>query len=319
MLKKALAAVAVLLTLLSFWLFRVGEAVSVTLPAKATARETARLLYEEGVIGSPFFFRLAAKLTGLDRQLKPGTFRLRKLMSSPEVLWKLTSGRAELVKVVIPEGFSIRQIAERLGGSGVTDAAAFETYARANNLEGRLFPTTYFFSSHMDATVVAHLMHEEFKRQVEPLFQKAGGQGRLSSDQTIILASIVEREAVLPHEKARIAAVYLNRLQRRMRLEADPTVQYAVGAGVWKRNLTRRDLQTDSPYNTYLHFGLPPGPICSPGAGSIAGVLDPETTDALYFVADATGGHTFSATYDEHLKAVAALRRELRRQRAADR
>lgn len=312
--KRLAAAVAVLLTLLSFWLFRVGSAVSVTLPAKTTARETARILHEEGVIGSPLAFRVLAAVTRLDRQLKPGTFRLRTLMSSPEVLWRLTYGRAELVKVVIPEGFSARQIAERLSAAGVTGAKQFEEYVRANRLEGHIFPTTYFFSSGMEGSTVAHLMHEQFKRDIDPLFQRLGAGSRLSREQVVTLASIVEREAVLAREKPLIAAVYLNRLQRRMRLEADPTVQYAVGH--WKKSLTRRDLQLDSPYNTYLHFGLPPGPICSPGAASIEAVLQPAATDALYFVADAAGGHTFSVSYDEHLKAVDRLRRELRRRRA---
>ncbi|MBI4345996.1 MAG: endolytic transglycosylase MltG [Elusimicrobia bacterium] len=312
--KKLAAAAAALLIGLSFWLFRVGEGVSVTLPAKATARETARILHEEGVIGSPMAFRVLAAITRLDRQLKPGTFRLRKLMSSPEVLWRLTYGRAELVKVVIPEGFSARQIAERLEAAGVTKAKDFEDYVRANRLEGHIFPTTYFFSSGMEGSTVAHLMHEQFKRDVDPIFQQLGPGSRLSREQAVTLASIVEREAVLAREKPLIAAVYLNRLQRRMRLEADPTVQFAVGH--WKKNLNYRDLKIDSPYNTYLHFGLPPGPICSPGAASIEAVLRPATTDALYFVADATGGHTFSVNYDDHLKAVAQLRRELRRRRS---
>lgn len=316
MARKVAAAVVVVLAGLSFWLFRVGEPKSVTLPAKASARETARILRQEGIIASPLAFRVIAKVTGMDRQLKPGTFRLRTLMSSPEVLWRLTNGRAELVKVVIPEGFSARQIAERLGNAGVTSAEAFDAYAKANRLEGYLFPTTYFFSAGMEAGTVAHLMRLQFANDAEPLYKRRP-ETRLTLDQVVTLASIVEREAVLPREKPLIAAVYLNRLRRRMRLEADPTVQYAVGS--WKRNLTRKDLQYDSPYNTYVHFGLPPGPICSPGIGSIEGVLQPEVTDALYFVADATGGHAFNATYEDHLKAVAQLRRELRRQRAANR
>ncbi|MBI4422266.1 MAG: endolytic transglycosylase MltG, partial [Elusimicrobia bacterium] len=279
MLKKGLVGGAVLLAALSWWLFRVGEAVTVTLPAGVPARETARLLYEQGVIGSPLAFRLFAKLTGFDRQLKPGTFRLRRLMSSPEAVWRLTHGKAELVKVVIPEGFSVRQIADRLGATGVTSRDGFEAYARANRLEGYLFPTTYFFSSAMEPSLVAHLMHEQFRQTVEPVFSNGTG-GKLNTDQVVTLASIVEREAVLAHEKPTIAAVYLNRLGRRMRLEADPTVQYAVGH--WKRNLTRRDLQKDSPYNTYLQFGLPPGPICSPSLASIEAVLRPAATDALY-------------------------------------
>ncbi|MBI5201779.1 MAG: endolytic transglycosylase MltG, partial [Elusimicrobia bacterium] len=191
MFKKLLAVFAISLIGLSYWLFRVGEPVSVVLPAKITARETARILAEEGIIGSPTAFRILAKITRMDRQLKPGTFRLRKLMSSPEVLWRLTYGRAELVKVVIPEGFSAKQIAERLEAAGVAQAKPFEEYVKANHLEGHLFPTTYFFSSGMEAEQVAHLMHEQFKRETEPVFQQYAAGSRLNFEQALTLASIV--------------------------------------------------------------------------------------------------------------------------------
>ena len=322
MLKKAFIGLVCLLLLLSFWLFRVGAEATVTLPSGAGARETARILRQEGIIASPRTFRLLAKLTLLDRQLKPGTFRLRRHMSSVEVLWRLTHGRPDFIKVVIPEGFNATQIADRLGASGVTAAEGFEAFTRANRLEGYLFPTTYFLSASMEPEAVARLMHAEFERMAEPLYRRGAQNTRLTLEQVVTLASIVEREAVHPQEKPMIAAVYLNRLRKRMRLEADPTVQYALsllpgGTGHWKRGLSKKDLQIDSPYNTYLQFGLPPGPICSPSTASVEAVMEPSPTDALYFVSDANGGHTFSASYDEHLKAVHQLRRELRRRRTA--
>ena len=314
MAKKAAAVLALALIGLSVWLFRVGPGATVTLPAGAGARETARILKANDIIGSTTVFRLLAKVFLLDRQLKPGTYRLRQHMSSPEVLWRLTHGKPDFIRLVIPEGFTAKQIAERLGALGIAPADAFEAYAKANRLEGYLYPTTYFMSLGMDPEVVAHMMHAEFEHAAAPLYSRLASNSRLTFDQAITLASIVEREAVHPREKPMIAAVYLNRLKRRMRLEADPTVQYALGH--WKHSLSHKDLLTDSPYNTYQQFGLPPGPICSPSVSSLQAVLEPAPTDALYFVADANGGHIFTSSYDEHLKAVAQLRRELRRRRA---
>ncbi len=309
MTRRRLLAAAMLPLALAAWFLRPGDPVTVTLMPGLPAAETARLLEREGVIGSSRAFRALAKVTRLDRKLKPGSYRLRKNMASPHALWRLSRGRPEWVRVVIPEGFSARQIAERLEAVRVASAQAFEEYVRRNRLEGYLFPTTYFLGFGMEAGAVAHLMHEEFRRNVEPVFQSSP-QSRLSLDQAVILASIVEREAVLPEEKPMIAAVYLNRLSKRMRLEADPTVQYSLGR--WKKRLSRKDLQFDSPHNTYVRYGLPPGPICSPGLDSIRAVLAPAKTDALYFVADHTGGHTFSADYGSHLRAVAAARRKSR-------
>ena len=131
--------------------------------------------------------------------------------------------------------------------------------------------------------------------------------------QAVTLASIVEREAVLPGEQPMVAAVYLNRMRIRMRLQADPTVQYALG--YWKKGLTSEDLQNPSPYNTYVNYGLPPGPICNPGEGAFRAVLHPAQTDALFFVADLTGGHQFFATQEEHQKAKLAYKRGLREEK----
>lgn len=313
--KKAVLAVsgAALLALFAgAWLLWPGEPVEVSIPAGLSAGETGRLLHEKGVVASRRLFRFAAARTGADRRLKPGTYKLRKNMWLPDLLAALQAGGNTGIKVAIPEGWSTWQIADRLEADGVCKAAEFKRVAAAEKLEGYLFPTTYFFEPETPADKVAARMREEFKKRVEPELAAAGTaeKPKLSAHQLVTLASIVEREAVLSQERPMIAAVYLNRMRIRMRLEADPTVQYALG--YWKKGLTSADLKNPSPYNTYVHYGLPPGPICSPSLESVRAAMNPATTDAIYFVADTTGGHTFSATHEEHLKAKRTFKRTLR-------
>ncbi|MBI3298544.1 MAG: endolytic transglycosylase MltG [Elusimicrobia bacterium] len=308
--KRALTALAVLGTvavLLLWWLFPPGMPAKVEIPAGRSAGETAVLLKKEGVIRSVLVFKLVGKLTKWDRSLKPGLYELKKPMGEPFALWKLYEGKIESVRVPIPEGFMAKQIADRLEAAGITDGKAFMDYVRANNLEGFLFPTTYLFAKSLPAESVAHTMHEEFKARSGPLF-KESGESRYTLHQIVTLAAIVQREARAVDEMPTIAAVYRNRLVKRMRLEADPTVQYAYGkdTGEWMKGMRFKHLEIDSPYNTYRFFGLPPGPICSPGADAIKASLSPAKVDFLYFVADGeTGRHSFSRTLVEHNAAIA--------------
>jgi len=292
-----------------------GPEVRIEIPVGAGAYGTARLLKREGVIPSAFLFKLLAKATGSQHSLKPGLYVLRRNMGTLNALRWIREGRSEQVKIVVPEGFMAGQIAARLQEGGVTDAKAFLDYVRENNLEGYLFPSSYMFRRGLPASEVAHQMHVNFRRLVEPEIERAG-QRRFTLAQVLALASIVEREARLRSEMPMVAAVYINRLDRRMRLEADPTVQYALGkdTGEWKKALTRADLGVASKYNTYQYFGLPPGPICNPGLDAVRAVLYPAQTDALYFVADHTGGHVFSRTLDEHTNARNRIRRARQRQ-----
>ena len=283
------------------------------IPAGVGAAETARILKREGVIGSILLFKAAAKLSAVDRSLKPGIYHFRKGMGAWRALEIIRAGRSEHVRVLIPEGFMASQIALRLEEAGVTRAEPFLEYVRENNLEGFLYPATYFFSRGMEAKAVAHHMHEEFTRFARPEFASVR-QERFTLAQVVALASIVQREAMVSSEMPLIAAVYLNRLSRRMRLEADPTVQYALGSekGAWKKRLTRSDLKAHSRFNTYQNFGLPPGAICSPGLDALRSVLHPGSTDALYFVADNTGTHIFSRTIEEHNRARERVKRAAR-------
>jgi UPF0755 protein len=299
------------------WLFWPGGSVEVTIPPGQSARQTAAALQEKGVVRSAWLFRAAVRAAGLGRRIKPGTYRLRRRMLPGALLAALEAGSGGF-KVVIPEGWTARQIAERLEKSGVCRAADFLRHAANNRLEGYLFPTTYLLEPATDAAAVAQRMHAEFQKRMASEFARAEPKPRMTLHQAVTLASIVEREAILPAEQPMVAAVYLNRMRIRMRLQADPTVQYALG--YWKKGLTLEDLRNPSPYNTYVHYGLPPGPICNPGEGALRAVLRPAVTEALFFVADMTGGHKFFATQEEHQRAKQdykkALREEKKRLRA---
>jgi len=311
--RKALAASAgavVLLAVLA-WAFRPGAPVRVEIPEGLSARQTAELLEQKGVTSSAFAFRVFLKLTRFERNLKPGAYTLRVREWPTRVTRKLTLGLTDDVKVTIPEGFRASQIAQRLEAVGVAEAAEFEELVKARKLEGKLFPSTYHFPPAYGAERAADKMLSEFMREIGAAYAAAEPRPALRLEEALTLASIVEREAVLKGERAVIAAVYLNRLKKRMPLQADPTVQYILGH--WKKGMTKADLAVVSPYNTYHRQGLPPGPICSPGLESFLAVLKPADTKALYFVADARGGHVFSETNAEHSEARRLYKRELRK------
>ena len=306
-------AVAAALALAGAWAVRPGAPIRVDVPEGLNARQTAELLGSKGAVQSVFVFRVLLKITGFDRHLKPGTYTLRVHEWPTVIARKLTLGLTDDVKVTIPEGFMATQAAERLEKAGIVDAREFLALVKARKLEGRLFPSTYHFPPGYGAEKTAAMMTAEFERQIGAAYSAARPAPELSLNDALTLASIVEREAVLKQERPIIAAVYLNRLHKRMPLQADPTVQYALGLDHWKKGLTRADLQTPSPYNTYAQRGLPPGPICSPGLESFKGVLSPAKTSAMYFVADMTGGHMFSETNEEHSKARQQYKKQLRK------
>ena len=291
-----------------------GVPVRVTIPEGLSAHQTAQILGESRVVASVPLFRVFLKLTRFDRHLKPGNYSFHVHEWPLTVVRKLTLGLTDDLKVVIPEGWTAVQIADRLGADGIVDARDFVAYAKLRKLEGRLFPSTYHFPPGYGAERTAQRMEETFDREIRAAFDKVKPKPLITLEQALIVASIVEREAVLPQERPIIAAVYLNRLRKHMPLQADPTVQYALGH--WKKGLTRDDLKVPSLYNTYMRQGLPPGPICNPGLGSFLAVLNPAATHALYFVADTKGGHIFSETNEEHSQARRIYKRELRKIKA---
>ena len=285
----------------------------VTIEPGQSGSSVARMLKEKGVIRSEFAFKVLLKLTSSARDLKAGRFDLRKNTSSFEVINCIKSGKCtHYEKVTFLEGWRSEEIAEMLGEKGITDPHAFLDIVRRENLEGKLFPSTYLFAENTPARKVVNEMLEQYKKKIGPLFKKY--KTDLTEQQVLTVASIVEREAVVHDERPKIAAVYLNRFRIGKRLEADPTVQYALGFNLkenryWKKGLTYKDLKIKSPYNTYRNAGLPPGPICNPSYESVLGVLNPQPDfEALYFVAESGGRHVFSKTFDEHRRHIKRIR-----------
>lgn len=283
-------------------------------PAGAGAGAIARGLKDGGHIRSSLWFRLLSRFTRADGKLRAGFYRVEGGARASRILRGLQSSRNVAVRVTIPEGWASWQIAERLGAAGVTPAEEFLPLARAH--EGFLFPETYYFEPNTPPQKVLEVLTGRFW----VVFAEVYGDTPRDPDHAlrprwrvrdaVTMASLIEREAQEPGEQALVSAVYHNRLKKRMRLECDPTVQYALG--YWKNPLLRRDLQVAHPYNTYRHFGLPPGPIASPGRGALEAARSPADVKFLYFVADTSGGHQFSLTYEDHQKAVRDRKRLLK-------
>lgn len=295
-----------------------ATATRVTIPAGASMGIAADSLERAGVIGSPRMFRMYAKLRGGDRGIKAGTYVLRRDASWEYILDALRSGRGVVSVVTIPEGYTLRQteaiLVAKLGVSADSVRAAVRDTALLRRLdvptphvEGYLFPDTYFFSPGTTARVAIQTMVRRFEQRWKPEWTARLDTLVLSRHSILTLASIVEREAKLPKERPVIAAVYWNRLRRRMRLEADPTVQYALPE--YQSRLLYRHLNVNSPYNTYRNAGLPPGPIGAPGAASIEATLYPANVPYLYFVAYPDGHHEFRTRLEEHRVASRAARR----------
>jgi UPF0755 protein len=267
----------------------------------------------EGLVRDARAVRGLARWYDLEGRLQVGEFAVSAAMTPREILDKLVTGQVVTYEVVIPEGFTQVMIADRLAESGLVDRDAFLTLARdpataralgveGTMLEGYLFPETYRLPKGLSARAVADILVGQFLavwEEIEPIATQQG----LSMREVVTLASIVEKETGVPEERPLIAAVFLNRIEKRMRLETDPTVIY--GIPDFDGNLRRRDLEDASnPYNTYRIRGLPPGPIASPGRDSLRAVIEPADSAFLFFVSRNDGTHIFSKTYREHVNAV---------------
>jgi len=309
------------------WTMSVGDkTIEIEVQRGMMPRAISSLLKKEGIIPGERDFLLGAKLLGLSRKLQAGRYHFKGTLNNYKVLIKLSKGAVVTQRVTIPEGSRANRIAsilhESLGVDSVRFMALVKDTAYCQNfqlecqsLEGYLYPDTYHFQRSTSAEDAIHTLVSQFKRTLSDSIRKRMAQTGMTLHQVVTLASIVEGEAVLDSERPIIAALYLNRLRRRMLLQADPTIQYIVSNG--PRRLFTVDLQIDSPYNTYIYPGLPPGPVNSPGLASIRAVLFPETTNVLYMVANGDGSHTFSKTINEHIRAknrFDQVRREVRRQ-----
>jgi len=290
-----------------------GAPVVVQIEPGQSGGQIAHLLKQKGVIRSEWLFKIILRLTADPRDLKAGTFDLWKNTSDFEVISCLkTTHCLHYEKVTVLEGWRSEEIAEVLAEKGITNAQEFIRLVRQQELEGFLYPSTYLFTLNMAPQKVIDEMVGQYRKTVSPLFKEYPTD--LTERQVLTIASIVEREAVWHDERPKIAAVYLNRFRMDKRLEADPTVQYALGFSLaenryWKKGLTLKDLRMEHPYNTYKNEGLPPGPICNPSYESVKGVLNPQPDfDKIYFVADSGGRHVFSRTFSEHKKNIRRIR-----------
>lgn len=295
-----------------------GPPVTVTVVVRSGERITslAETLAQRGVIRSRLRFGLLAWRNGYERRIVPGRYRLRTGSDERQVLRVLAREEPARLFVTIPEGLTREQTAARLAAAGLVDSAGFLAAAAdsgllgqfgiiAPNAEGYLFPETYEFSTAMTPTEIVAVFLRQFRHVMDSLVAADSLPKALSSEAAVVtLASIVEREARLPQEMALIAGVFVNRLHRGMLLQSCATVEYALGQH--RSRLSDADLEVESPYNTYRHLGLPPGPICSPGRQALAAALRPARHDYLYFVSRGDGSHVFSTTFAEH---AAAMRR----------
>jgi UPF0755 protein len=297
-----------------------GEPRLIEIEPGESAQAIGARLEDEGIIRSGRLFEVLVSLTGVGGALEAGVYEFEPGTPAVEAVDRIASGRTASRQVLFPEGLRMEEMAEILERNGVTTAAAFTAALNkaeydfpfldevpSDSLQGYLFPASYEFVRDPGAPLVVETMLLGFQDNVADSLQLEGQA--LTLAEVVTLASIVEREAATPEERPIIASVFLNRLRLDIPLQADPTVQYALTAdpanvaahGWWKEALTFDDLRFDSPYNTYVYAGLPPGPIANPGLASMEAVVAPAQTDYLFFVARDDGTHVFAETLEEHL------------------
>jgi len=306
-----------------------GEPVNITIPEGANGKEVARILAENGLVEHEGFFRVAMHLDKSKKAVKQGWYRLPRGLSPMELLHLLQQGSnrtpepgevPDELRVTVAEGLSLAQVSGQFADPKAFVAAASDPalIARAGikaaTLEGFLMPSTYYFEKKPTEREVVERMAAEFSKRYAALLREYPEPAGFDALKIMTIASLVEEEAKLPEERPKIAAVIYNRLKKGMPLQLDSTLQYALNK--YGQRMLYSDLETDSPYNTYKHPGLPPGPISSPGVDAIKAALRPADADYIYFVSNADGkSHTFSSNEADHLKAVRQFRKEIAAQR----
>ena len=294
-----------------------GPPVRVIVPKGATFSAATDSLKRAGLVGPALLFKLYARANGKDRNIKPGTYLIKHGTPWSDIVAALNGGHGLVNTITIPEGFSLSQIVPLLAKTltvpvdsvtaAVNDTALLTRLAiPIKSVEGYLFPDTYAFPDGTSARAAVMEMVKRFEREWKPEWNDRLPQLGLTRHEVVTLASIIEREAKIAAERPVIGAVYLNRLRAKMPLQADPTVQYALGKHTPR--VLHKDLEVDSPYNTYKYPGLPPGPIASPGGASLKAAVFPADVGFLYFVAAPDGHHEFRRTLDEHTAAIRSIR-----------
>jgi UPF0755 protein len=271
-----------------------------------------KVLQEEGVVSHSKLFRLALMIDPAPKPIKAGEYEIPPHISMQALVDLLQSGKVVQRRLTVPEGMTTAEAVEL-----VRKTEALTGEITLDLKEGDLLPETYFYSRDDTRDGLLSRMKEAMDKTLDEAWRKrAAGLPLANRREALVLASMIEKETAVPGERAKVAAVFINRLRRRMRLESDPTVIYGVtaGKGPFNRELSRADLQSTSPYNTYTVVGLPPGPICNPGRASIVAATNPGRDRLLYFVADGQGGHAFALTVAEHNRNVERWR-QIQRER----
>lgn len=294
-----------------------GQTVLFRVMPGMSAAAIAEQLKKDQLIDNVAAFRTEAKVSGLEKSLQAGTYRLTRGMSVRQIIDVFAKGKVEQIALTVPEGYTVVQIAELVEQLQLGKKARFlelaQQYAPYDYMltdnpaitykaEGFLFPSTYFVSEDMREEQIMAMMAKEFDKRLTPDKRQQLADRGLTVRQWVAMASLVEKEAQVEQDRPLIAGVFYNRLREEMPLQSCATIQYILGYP--KAELTVADTQLPSPYNTYLHAGLPPGPIANAGAAAFAAALSPAQTEYKFFVVQPNGAHRFSRTYDEHLAAI---------------
>jgi len=294
-----------------------GPSTRVIIPRGASFADAADSLSKANLVGWRKMFRVYARVTGGDRNIKPGTYLLKHGTPWKDIVAALNGGHGLVNTITIPEGYTISQIAPLLARTLKVPVESVQAAVRDTSLlarldipnptlEGYLFPDTYAFPLGTTASQAVHEMVYDFERRWKPDWDAKASAMKINRNDLVTMASIVEKEARVPEERPVIAAVYYNRLKKGMLLQADPTVQYALGHHVGR--VLYKDLAVKSPYNTYVNKGLPPGPVAAPGVASLAAAANPANVPYLFFVASPDGHHEFRMTLQEHTSAIREVR-----------
>jgi UPF0755 protein len=303
--KVAIFISAIIILLLGMFLYlgficAPGEKTTFTVEKGESFSKVASRLEEQNLILSKKLFLFFVKITNSQEKLKAGIFEICGSEGMFEVLKKLKNNSKNFIRITIPGGNNINQISDIIAAKVKIDKDKFIKIALGRNLEGYLMPETYFVSPGISEEELIDMMNNEFNKKITPDMYKRAEELKIPFKDIIIMASIIEKEAANPEEKSVIAAVFYNRLKKNMRLQSCATVLYAMG--IVKERLSLEDIRFKSSYNTYLHLGLPPGPISNPGIQSIMAALYPKNCDVLFFVSDRDRGHLFAKTFAEHVK-----------------
>ena len=278
----------------------------VNIPRGSGMRDIADILSREGVIDQPWLFIGGVLVLKAREDLKAGEYEFRAHSSMRDVVATIVDGKVVAHQVGIPEGLTSEQIVARLVQDNIL-AGDIKEIPR----EGSLLPDTYNFTRGVTREQMVARMQQAQQRMLREVWERRAADLPLRTpEQLVVLASIVEKETGKPEERSRVAAVFVNRLKQKMRLQSDPTIIYGLvgGKGTLGRPIMKSEIEQPTPYNTYVIEGLPPGPIANPGRASLEAAANPARTRELYFVADGTGGHAFAETYEQHQKNVARLR-----------